>query len=291
VKTGKARNLFTATDKLADGGYAMPQIRIGTLKAADGKTDLYYRMILPPDFDSKKKYPVVTYVYGGPHLHLIDARYNYSARGWDLYMAQRGYIMFSLDNRGAEHRGADFEQVTFHHLGLEEVQDQMKGVEYLRSLPYVDTDRMGIHGWSYGGYMTTSLMTRFTESDTPKPGTFKGVSPYKVGVAGGPVIDWHFYEVMYGERYMGTDKENPDGYEATTLLTKAENLKGKLLIIYGYNDPICVPQHTLSFLRACINVDKYPDLFTYPGDGHNMSGTDRIHLHNIITNYFDTHLK
>lgn len=291
VKTGKARNLFTATDKLADGGYAMPQIRIGTLKAADGKTDLYYRMILPPDFDSKKKYPVVTYVYGGPHLHLIDARYNYSARGWDLYMAQRGYIMFSLDNRGAEHRGADFEQVTFHHLGLEEVQDQMKGVEYLRSLPYVDTDRMGIHGWSYGGYMTTSLMTRFTESDTPEPGTFKGVSPYKVGVAGGPVIDWHFYEVMYGERYMGTDKENPDGYEATTLLTKAENLKGKLLIIYGYNDPICVPQHTLSFLRACINADKYPDLFTYPGDGHNMSGTDRIHLHNIITNYFDTHLK
>ena len=290
VKTGKARNLFTAEDKYKEGGYAMPQIKTGTIKAADGVTDLYYRMILPPDFDEKKKYPVVTYVYGGPHLHLIDARYNYSARGWDLYMAQLGYIMFSLDNRGAENRGANFEQATFHKLGLEEVKDQMEGVKFLKSLPYVDAERMGIHGWSYGGYMTTSLMTRFTETGD-EPGTFKGKSPYKVGVAGGPVIDWHFYEVMYGERYMGTDKENPDGYEATTLLTKAKNLEGKLLIIYGYNDPICVPQHTLSFIRACINADKYPELFTYPGDGHNMSGKDRIHLHNIITNYFENHLK
>jgi dipeptidyl-peptidase-4 len=290
VKTGKARNLFTAEDKFQECGYAMPQIKTGTIKAADGVTDLYYRMILPPDFDEKKKYPVVTYVYGGPHLHLIDARYNYSARGWDLYMAQLGYIMFSLDNRGAENRGADFEQATFHKLGLEEVKDQMEGVKFLKSLPYVDAERMGIHGWSYGGYMTTSLMTRFTETGD-EPGTFKGKSPYKVGVAGGPVIDWHFYEVMYGERYMGTDKENPAGYEATTLLTKAKNLEGKLLIIYGYNDPICVPQHTLSFIRACINADKYPELFTYPGDGHNMSGKDRIHLHNIITNYFENHLK
>lgn len=290
VKTGKARNLFTAEDKFQEGGYAMPQIKTGTIKAADGVTDLYYRMILPPDFDEKKKYPVVTYVYGGPHLHLIDARYNYSARGWDLYMAQLGYIMFSLDNRGAENRGANFEQATFHKLGLEEVKDQMEGVKFLKSQPYVDAERMGIHGWSYGGYMTTSLMTRFTETGD-EPGTFKGKSPYKVGVAGGPVIDWHFYEVMYGERYMGTDKENPAGYEATTLLTKAKNLEGKLLIIYGYNDPICVPQHTLSFIRACINADKYPELFTYPGDGHNMSGKDRIHLHNIITNYFENHLK
>ena len=291
LKTGKARNLFYATDKFKDAGYAMPQIQTGTLKAADGTTDLYYRMILPPDFDAGKKYPVITYVYGGPHLHLIDARYNYSARGWDFYMAQRGYIIFSLDNRGSERRGADFEQVTFHQLGLEEVRDQLEGVKFLQSLPYVDASRMGIHGWSYGGYMTISLMTRFTEESEGKPGTLKGTSPYKVGVAGGPVIDWHFYEVMYGERYMGTDKENPEGYEATTLLTKAENLKGKLLIIYGYNDPICVPQHTLSFLRACINANKYPDLFTYPGDGHNMTGSDRIHLHNIITNYFDEHLK
>lgn len=290
VKTGKARNLFTAEDKYEEAGFALPQIKVGTIKAADGITDLYYRMLLPPDFDENKKYPVVTYVYGGPHLHLIDARYNYSARGWDMYMAQRGYIIFSLDNRGAENRGADFEQATFHKLGLEEVRDQLEGVKFLKSLPYVDPERMGIHGWSFGGYMTTSLMTRFTETGS-EPGTFKGKSPYKVGVAGGPVIDWHFYEVMYGERYMGTDKENPEGYEATTLLTKAENLYGKLMIIYGYNDPICVPQHTLSFLRACIDAGKYPDLFTYPGDGHNMVGKDRVHLHNIITNYFDNHLK
>ena len=290
VSTGKRKTLFAATDKWKENGYALPEVRTGTIKAADGETDLYYRMLLPPGFDPQKKYPAVTYVYGGPHLHLIDARYYYSARGWDIYMAQRGYIVFSLDNRGSEHRGAAFEQATYHKLGIEEVRDQLLGAEYLKSLPYVDSERMGIHGWSFGGYMTISLMTRFSEEADGKPGVFRGKSPYKVGVAGGPVVDWHFYEVMYGERYMGTAEENPDGYSATTLLDKAANLEGKLMVIYGYNDPICVPQHTLSFIRACINADKYPDLFTYPGDGHNMTGTDRVHLHNIITNYFDTHL-
>ena len=292
LSTGKARNLFTATDKWKDGGYAVPEIRTGTLKAADTVTDLYYRLTLPPDFDPTKKYPVITYVYGGPHAHMVDARYNYGARGWDIYMAQRGYIMFTLDNRGSEHRGAAFEQVTYHRLGMHEMFDQLRGAEFLKSLPYVDTERMGIHGWSFGGYMTTSLMTRFTENQDDKTkGAIVGQSPYKVGVAGGPVIDWHFYEVMYGERYMGTDKENPEGYEETSLLNKAGNLQGRLMIIYGLNDPVCVPQHTLSFIRACIDAGTYPDLFTYPGDGHNMTGTDRIHLHHTITRYFEDHLK
>lgn len=291
VSTGKSRNLFAATDKWKEGGYALPELRTGTIKAADGQTDLYYRLLLPINFDPQKKYPAVTYVYGGPHLHLIDSRYYYAARGWDIYMAQRGYVVFSLDNRGSEHRGAEFEQATFHQLGLEEVRDQLLGAEFLKSLPYVDSERMGIHGWSFGGYMTISLMTRFSETADNRPGVFKGTSPYKVGVAGGPVVDWHFYEVMYGERYMGTAEQNPNGYAATTLLDKTDNLNGKLMVIYGYNDPICVPQHTLSFIRSCINANKYPDLFTYPGDGHNMSGSDRIHLHNVITNYFETNLK
>lgn len=291
VSTGKSRNLFAAADKWKEGGYTLPELRTGTIKAADGQTDLYYRLLLPINFDPQKKYPAVTYVYGGPHLHLIDSRYYYAARGWDIYMAQRGYVVFSLDNRGSEHRGAEFEQATFHQLGLEEVRDQLLGAEFLKSLPYVDSERMGIHGWSFGGYMTISLMTRFSETADNRPGVFKGTSPYKVGVAGGPVVDWHFYEVMYGERYMGTAEQNPNGYAATTLLDKTDNLNGKLMVIYGYNDPICVPQHTLSFIRSCINANKYPDLFTYPGDGHNMSGSDRIHLHNVITNYFETNLK
>lgn len=272
----KGTNIFTAEDPWAE--YKVPEVKVGTIKAADGVTDLYYRLILPTDFDPTKKYPAVVYVYGGPHAHNIDASRNWGARGWDIWMAQQGYVMFCLDNRGSEHRGLAFEQATFRHLGVEEMKDQLCGVDYLKSLPYVDANRLGVHGWSFGGFMTTSLMTTYPDV-------------FKVGVAGGPVIDWRFYEVMYGERYMDTPQTNPEGYEETSLLNKAQNLKGRLLVIYGGNDPVCVPQHTLSFMRACIDADTYPDLFTYPGDGHNMMGTDRVHLHNVITRYFEDHLK
>ncbi len=258
--------------------FNVPEIKVGTLKAADGVTDLYYRLILPTDFDPSKTYPAVVYVYGGPHAHNVDATRHYGARGWDIWMAQNGYLMFCIDNRGSEHRGLAFEQATHRHLGVEEMKDQIKGVEYLKSLPYVDADRIGVHGWSFGGFMTTSLMTTYPDV-------------FKVGVAGGPVIDWKYYEVMYGERYMETPQANPEGYDGSSLLNKAQNLKGKLLIIYGGNDPVCVPQHTLSFIRACIDADTYPDLFTYPGDEHNMMGTDRIHLHKKITQYFEDFLK
>ena len=269
-------NYFTAPDPW--DAFQVPDIKTGTIKAADGMTDLYYRLILPTNFDPSKKYPAVIYVYGGPHAHNIDASRNWGARGWDIWMAQQGYVMFCLDNRGSEHRGLAFEQATFRQLGVEEMKDQLCGVDYLKSLPYVDGDRLGVHGWSFGGFMTSSLMTTYPDV-------------FKVGVAGGPVIDWHFYEVMYGERYMDTPQTNPNGYEKTSLLNKAQNLKGRLLVIYGGNDPVCVPQHTLSFMRACIDADTYPDLFTYPGDEHNMMGTDRVHLHHVITRYFEDHLK
>lgn len=258
--------------------FRVPEMKVGTIKAADGVTDLYYRLTLPTNFDPSKKYPTVVYVYGGPHAHNINASRHWGVRGWDIWMAQRGYVMFCLDNRGSENRGLEFEQATFRNLGVEEMKDQMCGIEYLRTLPYVDADRIGVHGWSYGGYMTTSLMTTYPET-------------FKVGVAGGPVIDWKYYEVMYGERYMDTPEQNPEGYSSTSLLGKAGNLSGRLLIIYGGNDPTCVPQHTLSFIRACIDAGTHPDLFTYPGDGHNMMGTDRVHLHEHITRYFEDHLK
>lgn len=291
VATGKAHTRYVAEDKWKREGYAIPEVKVGTIKAADGKTDLYYRLVLPTNFDPSKKYPAVVYVYGGPHAHMIDNAYRYSTRGWDIYMAQKGYVMFTLDNRGSEHRGLEFEQATFRRLGEVELLDQMCGVEYLKSLPYVDSNRLGVHGWSFGGYMTTNMMTSFADEADAACGVFKGESPFKVGVAGGPVIDWRFYEVMYGERYMDTPQTNPEGYNARTLLNKAGNLKGRLKIIYGYNDPTCVPQHTLSFLRACADADTYPDLFTYPGDGHNMLGHDRIHLHEVITRYFEDYLK
>lgn len=268
--------LLDAEDPWRD--YDAPEITGGSIKAADGVTDLYYRLIKPVGFDPAKKYPTVVYVYGGPHAHNVQASRGYWFRGWEIYMAQLGYVVFVLDNRGSQHRGLRFEQATFRHLGDEEMRDQLCGVQFLKSLPYVDADRMGVHGWSFGGFMTTNLMCTYPDV-------------FKVGVAGGPVIDWKYYEVMYGERYMDRPDENPEGYATSSLLPKAKNLKGRLQIILGYNDPTCVPQHTLSFVRACIDAGTQPDLFTYPGDGHNMFGTDQVHLHERITRYFEDYLK
>ena len=258
-------------------GFKMPSVEVGTLKAADGKTDLYYRIIKPADFDPAKKYPAIVYVYGGPHAQMIASNWNSSARGWDLYMANKGYILFTLDNRGSSNRGLEFENCTFRHLGIEEGKDQVKGVEFLQSLPYVDANRIGVHGWSFGGHMTTALMLRY-------PDTFK------VGVAGGPVIDWSYYEVMYGERYMDTPQTNPDGYKQTNLKNLAPQLKGRLLIIHDDHDDTCVPQHTLSFIKACVDARTYPDMFIYPCHKHNVLGRDRVHLHEKITRYFEDYL-
>ena len=268
--------LLTASDPW--DGYQQPIFECGQLKAADGVTDLYYRMVKPHDFDPAKKYPTVVYVYGGPHAHNIEASWHWYSRSWETYMAQKGYIIFVLDNRGSENRGRDFEQATFRQLGQIEMQDQMKGVDYLRTLPYIDTDRIGVHGWSFGGFMTISLITNYPDV-------------FKVGVAGGPVIDWKWYEVMYGERYMDTPQANPEGYEKTSLLSKAKNLKGKLQIITGYNDDTVVPQHCLSFLKACIEAGTQPDFFVYPGEPHNMRGHASVHLHERITQYFEDYLK
>ena len=273
---GKVTELLDAEDPWKE--YQQPIYESGSIKAADGTTDLYFRMVKPHNFDPNKKYPTVVYVYGGPHAHNVDASWHYASRSWETYMAQKGYIVFILDNRGSENRGRDFEQATFHQLGQIEMQDQMTGVEYLKKQPYVDMNRLGVHGWSFGGFMTISLMTNYPDI-------------FKVGVAGGPVIDWKWYEVMYGERYMGTPQGNPDGYAKTSLIDKAKNLKGKLQIITGYNDNTVVPQHCLSFLDACIKAGTQPDFFAYPGEEHNMRGHASVHLHERITQYFEDYLK
>jgi len=276
TKTGKSTLLQTAPNPWE--GWYQPIFEMGSVKADDGVTDLYWRMVKPADFDANKKYPTVVYVYGGPHAHSIEASWHWASRSWETYMAQKGYILFILDNRGSEDRGRDFEQATFRRLGQVEMRDQMSGVNYLKSLPYVDADRIGVHGWSFGGFMTTSLMTTYPEV-------------FKVGVAGGPVIDWKWYEVMYGERYMDTPEQNPEGYEQTSLINKAKNLKGKLQIIIGMNDPTVVPQHALQFLNACAEAGTQPDFFVYPGEGHNMAGHKSVHLHERITQYFEDYLK
>lgn len=272
----KSTNLLTAANPY--DGYKTPEIEMGKIKADDGITDLYYRLIKPVDFDPAKKYPTVIYVYGGPHAQVVNNTWLGGARGWEIYMASKGYVMFSIDNRGSENRGLEFEQATFRQLGVVESKDQMKGVEFLKSLPFVDANRIGVHGWSFGGFMTTNLMLRY-------PDTFK------VGVAGGPVIDWNLYEVMYGERYMDSPESNPEGYKECNMKLKAGNLKGHLLMIHGGIDPTCVPQHTFSFIKACVDAGTYPDLFIYPGHEHGVVGKDRVHLNVKMTQYFDNFLK
>lgn len=270
-------NLFFEGGNPFDG-IDMPEISLGKLKANDGKTDLYYRLVKPTSFDSNKKYPVIVYVYGGPHSQLVDNSWMGQARGWDIYMAEKGYIIFTLDNRGTSNRGLDFENITHRQLGVVETEDQMTGIDYLTSLPYVDKDRIGVHGWSFGGFMTLNLMLRHPEI-------------FKVGVAGGPVTDWKYYEIMYGERYMDSPEDNAEGYAESSMVERAKDLKGRLMLIHGDQDPVVVMQHSLQFLNSAIKNGTHPDFFIYPGHQHNMVGHDRVHLHEHITRYFDDFLK
>jgi len=275
TRTGKTTLLSQAKNPFE--GFSLPTVEVGTVKAADGITELYYRLIKPAGFDSSKKYPVVVYIYGGPHSQMVSNRWRYGSGGWEMHMAQKGHLVFVMDNRGTAYRGLAFENITHRQLGVVEADDQMKGVAFLQSLPYVDSERMGIHGWSYGGFMTINMLLRYPEV-------------FKVGVAGGPVTDWKYYEVMYGERYMDTPAENPEGYEESSLLTKADRLQSRLLIIHGDEDPTVVLQHSLHFMQASIKAGRHPDLFIYPGHGHNMMGQDRVHLHRHITRYFEDFL-
>ncbi|MDR0547761.1 MAG: S9 family peptidase [Dysgonamonadaceae bacterium] len=276
--SGKFKPIRLQTAENPYKEYVLPEISLGSLKASDGKTDLYYHLIKPANFNPNKKYPAVIYVYGGPHSQMIKNDWMASARGWSLYMAQKGYVVFSMDNRGTSNRGFEFESAIHRQLGITETADQMCGVDFLLSLPYVDKERIGVHGWSYGGFMTANLMLRHPEV-------------FKTGVAGGPVIDWKYYEVMYGERYMDTPQENPEGYKQSNMNGLAGNLQGRFLIIHGDMDPTVVWQNSLSFLKACITAKTYPDYFVYPGHGHNMTGIDRVHLHEKITRYFEDYLK
>lgn len=265
------KTIHESENTLSD--YKLGENRIFTIKAADNETDLYCRMILPNDLDTSKKYPVIVYVYGGPHDQLIINTWHNDASWWQYYMASKGYIVFTVDGRGSDWRGKAFEEVTYRQLGVVETSDQMKGIEYLKSLPYVDQERIGVHGWSFGGYMTLNLMLR--ESDT-----------FKVGVAGGPVVDWKMYEVMYGERYMDTPEENPEGFEETSMLNHVKDLQGKLMLIHGVQDNIVLMQHSMQFLRECIKQNKPVDFFAYPTHEHHVTGTDELHLMEKVSQYY-----
>ena len=267
--------LFEGTDPLE--GYASCQVELGTVPSADGSCENYYRLIYPKDFDPSRKYPVILYVYGGPHSQMVQDNWLGNIRMWEMFMAQRGYLVYVQDNRGTQNRGAAFEKAINRRCGQEEMQDQMVGIRRLMDLPYVDTGRIGVHGWSYGGFMTISLMVNYPEV-------------FKVGVAGGPVIDWKWYEIMYGERYMDTPQTNPEGFALTSLVEKAPQLKGHLLICQGAVDNTVVWEHSLSFIQSCINSLVPVDYFPYPLAEHNVMGRHRIHLMDKVTRYFEDYL-
>jgi len=272
---GKEKRLIKEPNSILDE-YNLGETELFELKAEDG-TMLQARVIFPPEFDESKKYPVFVYVYGGPHAQLITDSWLGGAGLFLNWMATKGYIVFTLDNRGSANRGRDFEQAIFRNCGSQEVEDQMTGVNYLKTLPYIDAERIGVDGWSYGGFLTIYMMLKY-------PDTFK------VGAAGGPVIDWKYYEVMYGERYMDTPETNPEGYDNSNLLNYVDQLDGKLLIFHGTSDPTVVWQNSLQFINKTIKEGKLVDYFVYPGHGHNVRGADRVHLYRKIEQYFRENL-
>lgn len=256
-----------------------PTITIDTLHAQDG-TVLYTRMIKPKDFNPNKKYPVIIYVYNGPHAQLITDSWTAGAGNFLPFLATQDYIVWTLDGRGSANRGYEFESAIWHQCGDAEISDQMRGVEYLKSLPYVDSEKIGVDGWSYGGFMTLSLALR-------NPGVFK------VATAGGPVIDWKWYEVMYGERYMGTPENNAAGFQKASVLNYIDNIPedAHILVMQGYLDNTVVAQHSLEFIRQCVEKKKPVDYFMYTNHEHNVRGKDRVELYKKIFNYYEDYLK
>lgn len=276
IKTDKSLQLLQAKNPLID--FERGEMSIFTIKNNEG-TELYCRLFKPVRFDSTKKYPVIVYWYGGPHAQMILNSWNGGASDyWFQYMAERGYVVFTLDTRGSSNRGKAFEQAIFRRAGEKQMEDLLAGVDYLKKLSFTDANNMGLFGWSYGGFMTTDFM--LTHPDV-----------FKAAVAGGPVINWKFYEIMYTERYMDRPQENPDGFDATDLTKKIGNLKGKLLLIHGMQDNVVLMQHSVNLVRAAIDKGVQVDYMIYPGHEHNVLGKDRAHLYQKVTDYFMQNLK
>lgn len=270
------KTLLQAANPLKD--YNSGTLSLFTIKNKQGDS-LFCRQFNPVDFSPAKKYPVIVYWYGGPHAQMILNSWNGGAGDyWFRYMAQQGYVVFTVDTRGSDNRGKAFEQSIFRRLGEAQMEDLDAGVNYLKGLSYVDKDRMGLFGWSFGGFLTTDYVLH-------RPGVFKAA------VAGGPVMDWSLYEIMYGERYMDTPQENPEGYAATNLVKQAGQLKDKLLLIHGLQDPVVVQQHSVNFIKACVDKGVQVDYMIYPGHEHNVIGKDRVHLYQKVTDYLTGHLR
>ncbi len=267
---GKENTVFTAENPLQ--GFQLGTTELVDITADNGIT-LHGRIIKPANFDPNKKYPVLVYVYGGPHAQLVTNSWLAGSNLWMQWMAaEKDYVIFTLDNQGSANRGFAFESIIHRQVGEQEMKDQLKGIDYLKSLSYIDGNRLSVFGWSFGGFMTNSLMLRH-------PGIFT------TAVAGGPVTDWKWYEVMYGERYMDRLSQNKKGFEKNRIHNYVQNLDGKLMQIIGSVDPVVVPQHTMTLLKAFVEAKKQVDFFSYPMHPHNVRGIDRVHLMRKVLDY------
>ncbi len=253
-----------------------PSLEFGTLEAEDGQA-LYYRMYKPADFDAGRRYPVVVYVYGGP---MGQSVVNGWGAGFNEILARNGFIVFTVDNRGTGYRGTAFDAPLYRHMGNVEVDDQMVGVDYLRSLDFVDPDRIGIWGWSYGGYMT--LMSLFRQPDA-----------FAAGVSGAPVTDWTLYDTHYTERYLGTPQNNPEGYEASSVFPYAENLDAPLLLIHGMADDNVLFTNSTKLMNTLQQEGRPFDVMTYPGSKHGLMRVPATgqHVFAHILRFFRQHLQ
>ena len=266
-------NLITT---LLESKNPLEKYNIGVTDLIQIKTDdnitLNARMIKPYDFNENQKYPVLIYVYNGPGVQLIRNNWLASSPLWMYHLANQNYIVFTIDGRGSDNRGRDFEQVIFRELGNVEMLDQIKGYDYLVDLDFIDSNRIAVHGWSYGGFMTTNLLLNYPHLFT-------------CGVAGGPVTNWEYYEIMYTERYMDHPNQNQEGYLNTNLINKVHLLEDPLLMIHGLVDDIVLPQHSLDYIKHSVDQNIQIDYFIYPGHAHNVRGKDRLHLIQKIINY------
>ncbi|WP_342317223.1 S9 family peptidase [Lysobacter sp. FW306-1B-D06B] len=254
---------------------AQQPIEFGTLKAADGRTTLHYSLLKPAGFDPKKRYPVVVMVYGGPASQTVKRAW---APDFNQYLAQHGYAVFSLDNRGTPRRGADFGGALYGKQGTVEVADQLKGVEWLKSQPWVEDSHIGVYGWSNGGYMTLMLLAKASDQ-------------YACGVAGAPVTDWGLYDTHYTERYMGLPSANTDGYREARVLTHVDGLKSPLLVIHGMADDNVLLTHTTALAEAMNARGQAFELKTFPGAKHGFKGDDNLQRLRLTENFFARCLK
>jgi dipeptidyl-peptidase 4 len=253
--------------------YHLSPVEFLTVKSHDG-VPLNAMMIKPAGFDSAKKYPVLVYTYGGPRAQVVLNAWGGSTFLWHELLAQKGYIIFALDNRGSAGRGHLFEEPIHFRLGAQEMSDQRDGASYLKSLPYVDANRIGIWGWSYGGHMTLHAM-------------FEDPEDFKVGFAGGPVSDWYYYDTIYTERYLGLPQRNEESYQESSPVKNAEHLKGKLLIAHGTGDDNVHFANTLAVIDKLIEAGKYAEVMAFPGRGHGVSDPSaRRVLWQRVTQFF-----